>query len=162
MLNLYGEEISESGYVKGNYGTNQKKSGDAFENLMTNALRQKYPDKFIATQHKILGSEIRSKKTKKLRKKRYKVDILFNYDTVISAKKQSTGGTTEQKIMYELYAIEDMFETNPHLKHAYIVYAGEGFKIFDEEFVWIPAFKRAIERLPWIKIMSYDDFMKEI
>lgn len=162
MTDLFGDIEYNSDYAKGRYGTNQKKSGDVLENMIYDGLRNKYPGKIIKKQYNILGSPVQSLKTGKTRKKRYKVDIFFNNDTIISIKNQDTGGTAEQKIMHEHYCIEDMFDNNNNLKYAFIVYKGNGFKVFEEEYEWIPSFKRAREYFSWIKILSHEEFLEHI
>jgi hypothetical protein len=162
MTSLFDVSDTETDYVKGKYGTNQKKSGDVLENLVYDLLREKYNNAIIKKQYNIFGSYVKSAATGKLRKKRYKVDIFFNNDTIISIKNQNTGGTAEQKIMHEQHCIEDMFENNPNLKRAFIVYKGKGFKVFDEEYEYIPSFKRSREQFSWIKIVSYDEFIENI
>ena len=162
MSSLFENVEFDSSYVRGKYGTNQKRSGDVLENLVYDGLRKKYPDKIIKKQYRILGSPVKSLKTGKIRKKRYTVDIFFDNDTIISIKNQNTGGTAEQKIMHEQICIEDMFDTNANLKNAFVVYSGNGFRVFKEEYEWIPSFKRARERFSWIKILPYEEFLEQI
>jgi hypothetical protein len=159
---LYGEEIPDFTYVKSGYGTNQKKSGDLLEKILYNKIREKHPNALIKTQVNIEGSLLKSIGTGKMRRRRYKVDILLNDDTVISVKNQNEKGTVQNKLSDEQMYISDMFRNNPQLKHAYIVYKPGAITIVDEEYEWLPDFKEMREKYSWIKILKVEDFMEEI
>lgn len=162
MSSLFNDDVVTTTYIKGKYGSNQSRSGNFLEDMTYNALRCKYPNNMILKQYKILGSPVKSLKTGRMRRKSYKVDLFFNNNTIISIKNQETQGTAEQKLIHEQLAIEDMFMNNSHLKRAFIVFSGIGFKVIEEDYRWIPSFKSFREKYSWIEIISYENLLERI
>lgn len=151
----------ENHYKKGAYGTNQKTSGDILENDVYDYLHKKYPNDFIAKQFKLYGSNKKSFKTGKIKRKLNKIDVLWK-DIIISAKNQFTGGTAEQKLCYELCILQDCLNNNKQIKKAFIVYNGNGMKIVEEEFEHIPRLKQLKDESYkiGIEIITFEDFKK--
>ena len=64
----------------------------------------------------------------KFKNHKHKIDCLVNGDTLVSIKWQQTGGTTEEKVGYEMWTLHQM---TLHYTKAYIICGGPGWTIFE-------------------------------
>ena len=167
MMTLFPEDINENTTINSEYpntrgkiGTNQHKSGELLQNKVYDYIRCKYPTSHVEKEVKKDGSSKKSKKTGRFKRKMNKIDIMWD-NIAISCKNQLTGGTAEQKIIYELCVLKDCLDNNKDIEKIYIVYEGEGFKIIDEEYKYFPVFEELRIILgSKIEIISYAEFVE--
>lgn len=167
MMTLFPEDINENITINSEYpnkrgkiGTNQKKSGELLENKVYNYIRCKYPNSYVKREVAKCGSYKKSKRTGKFKRKMNKIDIMWD-NIAISCKNQLTGGTAEQKITHELCVLKDCLDNNKDIEKIYIIYEGEGFKIIDEEYKYLPVFEELRIILgSKIEIISYAEFVE--
>jgi len=90
--------------------------------------------------------------------KRHRADIfLVNTKEVISLKTQSVGGTSEEKIPYEVYVLQHAVNKG-NCKSATIVLHGNGWREKD----WYLSGEFCFNmNCPDVKIIDHDEFMKE-
>jgi hypothetical protein len=133
-------------YAMGKFA-NMTSTGKTFEKKIAEHLRNKYPNNAIREQVKA-GKHIGSNK------KNYVVDILFNHDTLVSAKFQGTGGTAEQKIMFEMNTLQKLCDKDGY-KKAYLVYDGAGLTMTEQ---YKSDEMKEYVRAPSVIFVSFDEF----
>jgi len=100
--------------------TDEYHSGKEFEKHIATILR-KYDGCEISEQVTI-GNKFRNHK--------HIVDILINSKIIVSVKLQNTGGTTEEKVGYEMWTLKEKILSKLYTK-AFIICGGSGWTIFE-------------------------------
>ena len=85
----------------------------------------------------------------KFNNKRHIIDILVNGNILISIKWQYTGGTAEEKVVYEMGTLQDKINFNGY-KKAFVILGGPGWTIFEN-------LKRYSKLFPEVTLTRYED-----
>ena len=126
MRDLFGNEISD------------KMSGKDFEKLIAKILKE---NKSLVAEQVDIGI--------KFNNKRHIIDILVNGNILISIKWQYTGGTAEEKVVYEMGTLQDKINFNGY-KKAFVILGGPGWTIFEN-------LKRYSKLFPEVTLTRYED-----
>ena len=85
-----------------------------------------------------------------------------NLRGLISCKFQSTSGTAEEKIAYEVIKLLHAMKTDSRFKKSWIIMGGDGWSLGMKKFVndhlseWIPAMKDNVEILTTDQLLNKD------
>ena len=101
----------------GNIVENPLETGKIFEKHIANILKE-YDGCMIAEQVNI-GNKFGNHK--------HIVDILVNSKIIVSVKLQNVGGTAEEKVGYEMYALD-----KSSYEKAFIICGGPGWTLFED------------------------------
>jgi hypothetical protein len=128
-------------------------TGKIWERTIVPSLEASYPGRY-AKQVKV---------GKHLYGTAYKADFLVDGTIVLSAKWQQTGGTAEQKLLYDIACLIDIIRKGGgRYRKAYVVLGGKGFGEGARAFLLRQGHRDYLQDGQLVEVVSVDDFIGRV